>query len=73
MVKLESIFANKLIPVCLIAFIVGCATNNPAPTKYHDPDMDFSNIRSIAVMPLANLTPDRLAAERVRDTFINNL
>lgn len=73
MFKLERILIKKLIPFCLAAFLIGCASQNTAPTKYHDPNMDFSNIRSIAVMPFSNLTTDRLAAERVRDTFINNL
>ena len=73
MVKLEIILNKKIIPVCLMVLIFGCMTKNTAPTKYHDPNMDFSNIRTIAVMPLTNLTPDRLAAERVRDTLINNL
>jgi len=74
MLKLGSIVnSNKLSLICLTLFLLACTTKNSAPTKYHDPDMDFSNIRSIAVMPLVNLTPDRLAAERVRDTFINNL
>lgn len=52
--------------------LVACGTN-PVETKYHDPEMDFSALRTAAVMPLANLTRDQLAAERVRDTFINSL
>jgi hypothetical protein len=73
MVKLENILIKKLIPVFLIAFFIGCAAKNTGPTRYHDPDMDFSNIRSVGVMPFVNLTSDRLAGERVRDIFINNL
>lgn len=40
---------------------------------YHDPMMDFSAIRSVAVMPLANLTSDRMSAERVRDVLVTSL
>ena len=52
--------------------LVGCGARS-APTSFHDPDIDFSALRSIAVMPLANLSRDQQAADRVRDTFINSL
>jgi len=35
--------------------------------------MDFSALRSVAVMPFANLTNDKLAAERVRNSFMTSL
>ena len=31
--------------------------------------MDFGSIKSVAVMPFANLSKDQLAGERVRDVF----
>lgn len=32
--------------------------------------MDFASIRTVAVMPFANLSKDQFAGERVRDVFI---
>jgi TolB-like protein len=40
---------------------------------YRDGMMDFGTIRTVAVMPFANLTRDQIVAERVRDVFINKL
>jgi hypothetical protein len=55
----------------ILVSLVACATSTPE--SYHDPDMDFSALRSIAVMPFSNLTTDKLAAERVRNTFMTSL
>jgi polysaccharide biosynthesis protein PelC len=64
----------KLIVLLFLAlsFLTSCATGDSL-TQYHSQDMDFSSLRTIAVMPFANLTRDNQAADRVRDTFINNL
>jgi hypothetical protein len=35
--------------------------------------MDFGAIRTVAIMPFANLTRDQLAGERVRDVFMTML
>lgn len=40
---------------------------------YRDPNMDFGSIRTVAVMPFANLARDQVVSERVRDVFINRL
>jgi hypothetical protein len=48
----------------------GCATTEEV---YRDPNMDFGAIQTVAVLPFLNLTRDNLAAERVRDVFINKL
>lgn len=44
----------------------GCATTGDV---YRDTSMDFGSIKSVAVMPFANLSKDQLAGERVRDVF----
>jgi hypothetical protein len=54
-----------LIPFHLSA----CATTD----IYRDPNMDFGAIQTIGVMPFLNLSKEPLAAERVRDVFINKL
>jgi hypothetical protein len=41
--------------------------------RYSDPNMDFGAVRTVAVMPFANLSRDNLAAERVRDVFASTL
>jgi len=53
--------------------LVACATSTSIPDNYHDPDMDFAALRTIAVMPFANLTRDKQAGARVRDTFMTAL
>ena len=40
---------------------------------YHDANMDFGSIRSVAVMPFVNQTREPLAADRVRDVFMTML
>jgi hypothetical protein len=44
-----------------------------AEVTYHDPAMDFSLIRTVAVLPFRNLTTNTNAAERVRDVFMTML
>jgi hypothetical protein len=56
----------KTITLLLLATLCGCA----APIDvYRDANMDFGAIRTVAVLPLANLTRESSAAERVRDVF----
>lgn len=57
----------------IIPFIVltSCATKTRE--VYQDPNMDFGAVRTVAVMPFVNLTRDQLAADRVRDVFMNAL
>lgn len=40
---------------------------------YRDPNMDFGAIQSVVVMPFQNLSRENVAAERVRDVFMNGL
>ncbi|ACG74390.1 lipoprotein, putative [Anaeromyxobacter sp. K] len=40
---------------------------------YHDTDMDFGSIRTVAVMPFSNLTREAAAADRVREVFSSAL
>ncbi len=47
----------------------GCARQR----NYHNRDMDFGSIKTVAVLPFWNLTKDNLAADRVRDVFSNML
>jgi hypothetical protein len=56
--------------LCLFFFLLSACTGRDI---YRDPNMDFGSIQTIAVMPFANLVRDNVAAERVRDVFINKL
>jgi len=51
----------------------GCAAHSGARVTYHDPNMDFSLVRSVAVLPLVNLTNMAKADDRVRDVFMTML
>lgn len=62
-------FWRRSLCAVLLAMAVmlgGCAANVDV---YRDGNMDFGSIRSVAVMPFANLSKDQLAGERVRDVF----
>ncbi len=53
----------------VLLFMVACATG----TTYRNPDMDFGSLRTVAVLPLANLTKDLQAGDRVRDVYVTKL
>jgi len=53
--------------------VTGCAKHRGAEMTYHDPEMDFSLVRSVAVMPFANLSTTTSASARVRDVFMTML
>lgn len=61
---------RRILFCSVLVILAGCATRGDI---YRDPNMDFGAIQSIAVLPFSNLTRDSLAAERVRDVFINKL
>lgn len=56
--------------LCLFFFFLSACA---ATSVYRDPNMDFGSVQTVAVMPFANLARDNVAAERVRDVFINKL
>ena len=60
-------FKNTLLLLVAMA-LAGCATA-PSLDIYRDANMDFGAIRTVAILPLANLTRESSAAERVRDVF----
>jgi len=57
----------------LITALLGACAPVVTRTVYRDPNMDFGAIQTVGVMPFQNLSRDSLAAERVRDVFINGL
>lgn len=70
MIRLGNIVGLML---ALPLFIVSGCGPRAIPTTFKDPEMDFASLRTVAVMPLENLTANVKAAERVRDAFANSL
>jgi hypothetical protein len=67
MKRLHSLIKFAL-PVMLAgALQTGCAWRGDV---YHDPNMDFGSIKTVAVMPILNLSKDQQGADRVRDVLI---
>jgi hypothetical protein len=64
--------ARRILWIPMLVLVTACS---PAVTStvFRDPNMDFGAIQAVAVLPFQNLTRDNLAAERVRDVFINRL
>jgi hypothetical protein len=67
--------AENILKFYLPLFLLFMASCGPraVSTNFHAPDMDFAAVRTVAVLPFNNLSTERLAAERVRDTFSNAL
>ena len=63
---------KNFIVLSLLASLAACGARGLI-VDYHDPEMDFAALRTVAVMPFDNLTSNRDAAERVRTTFANSL
>jgi len=68
-----SVTLAALVAVGLSAALSGCAGRKAAAVTYHDPNMDFSLVRNVAVLPFKNLSSDMTAAEAVRDVFMTML
>lgn len=73
--RLFSPAAGARLAACIIAslLLTGCAAHSGARVTYHDPNMDFSLVRSVAVLPFVNLTNMAKAEDRVRDVFMTML
>jgi polysaccharide biosynthesis protein PelC len=68
--------SNKALQKVFIALFVlvltSCSAYRAGGT-FHDPNMDFGAIQTVAVMPFMNLSREQLAAERARNVFITAL
>jgi len=61
---------SMLYALCsMLIFIYGCG----GPKHYNRPEVDISNIKSIAVLPLENFTSDEYAGEKIRRIVITEL
>lgn len=64
--------SRALAATILLVAGAGCASSSKGQ-RYQDRNMDFGSIRTVAVMPFANLSRDNLAGDRVRDVFASML
>lgn len=62
--------AAGIATIALAALTPACAGKRSAEVTYRDPQMDFSLVQKVAVLPFENLTTANTAAERVRDVFM---
>jgi len=62
-----------LISVFSVMLISSACGGKGSPSFYINPDVDFSFIKRVAVLPLDNLTNDRFAGEAVRQVVISEL
>jgi TolB-like protein len=67
--SVERVVASVLFILVAGFLFAGCASED----VYHEPNMDFGSVRSVAVLPFTDLTRGDEAAERVRDTFMGML
>jgi polysaccharide biosynthesis protein PelC len=61
--------ARKLNRLALAALLATMACTSQAGRNYHDSGMDFGSVRTVIVLPFANLSRDGVAADRVREAF----
>jgi polysaccharide biosynthesis protein PelC len=59
-----------VLPAALLALVAACAASG---ARYHDRNMDFGAIKTVAIVPFSNLTRESVAADRVRDVFASML
>jgi hypothetical protein len=59
-----------LLFVVVTLALTGCASSTGV---FREQNMDFASIRTVAILPLANLSRDTAAADRVRDVFAATL
>lgn len=61
---------KTLVALLALAALAACGANR---RTYHDANMDFGAVRTVAVLPFQNLSNDAHAGDRVRDVFANML
>jgi hypothetical protein len=61
---------TRLAWIASVAALAACAGGG---RNYHDASMDFGGMKTVVVLPLANLSRDAVGAERVRDALSSAL
>lgn len=63
--------AHFALTAALLSLLSACSSLTSS--TYRDPNMDFGAIQAVGVMPFQNLSRENLAADRVRNVFMNRL
>jgi len=72
-IELGSMTRRSCLAVVLLLLVsLGCGGKKQKVT-YHDANMDFGLVQSVAVMPFDNLSPTGQAGQRTRDVFMTML
>jgi TolB-like protein len=69
--KLYAICSTLFALYSLLVFVGGCATSTS--TQYVRKNLDYNNLRRIAVLPFESLTTDEYAGEKIRKSVITEL
>jgi hypothetical protein len=69
--KKQMVRMTKCMVAVLVVMLSACAGRHL--DVWHDSDMDFGSIKTVAVMPFANLSQLQQAGARARDTFMFRL
>lgn len=59
---------RTIVAILLLVSVAGCATAPKART-YINPETDFSFYNRVGILPFRNLTDDKLASEKLTETF----
>jgi hypothetical protein len=71
-IRREMMRKTMILAVFLVGVLSACAGAGHL-SNWHDESMDFGSVKTVAVMPFANLSPVQTANGRVRDTFMSML
>jgi len=69
--RLYAICSTLFALYSLLVFLSGCATSSS--TQYVRQNVDYKNLRKIAVLPFESLTTDEYAGEKIRKSVITEL
>jgi hypothetical protein len=72
-IAMAKLVDSKILTVPILIITLFACGPSSSLTYFHDPDMDFGSVRTVAVMPFENFTSTQMAAERVREIFANSL
>jgi TolB-like protein len=62
---------TNIIPLIFCSFLLVTGCRSSGPSYYINPDVDFSFIKRVAVLPFQNLTNERFSGEIVRQVVIS--
>ncbi len=61
---------KKILVICFLVSLAGCGGNSGV---YHDKNMDFGSIHTVAILPIQSLQGGGASGEMLRDDLMNSL